>query len=139
MSMVTAVAVSANLIMAARRDKRLAAGTKEVAVKAAEVATAVVEVKKELSTSKDEVAAHRLDEATIFGNIQKKVDATHIIVNAQKTAMMQKVTDAQFLTLTMAKAMLRNQPHDEELKSAVIAAQALYEQSMKDLQIKRDE
>jgi hypothetical protein len=139
MSMVTALAVSANLIMAARRDKRLAAGTAQVAIKAEQVAKAVVEVKDELNISKDEVAGHRKDEAKAFGTLQDKVNATHIIVNAQKTAMMQKLADSQLFTLTLAQAMLDEKPHNQKLKDAVASAQALYDQSIRDLRQKEKE
>jgi hypothetical protein len=139
MSMVTALAVTANLVMAARRDKRLAAGTKEVAVKAEQVAAAVVEVKAELNVSKEEVATHRLDEHRAFSTLQDKVDATHVIVNAQKTALMQKLVDSQFFALTLAQSILRDHPEDGELKKAVAAAQALYDVSLRDLEIKKRE
>jgi len=129
MMMVVAVATTFNAIvppiLAARRDKRLAAGTKQV---------------------KDEVAAHRVDEKHALGTINekldsndKKLDATHKIVNAQKTAMMQKVADAQLGFLTLAKAMLADKPENGKLREAVAAAQALYDQSLRDLEVKEQE
>lgn len=139
MNMVTAVAVTAGLITTYFRDKRLAKGTLAVAIEAKKVASAVVEVKTELSTSKEEVIAHRLDEKQVFDNIQKKVDATHIIVNAQKTAMMQKLADAQQVNLLMAQAMLEDKPDNQKLKLAVASAQALYDASLRDLATKQQE
>lgn len=143
MSMVTALAVTINLILApilaSRRDKRLAAGTAQVAAEAKNVAKAVVEVKDELSVSKDEVLAHREDEKQVFSAIQDKVDKTHVIVNAQKTAMMQKLVDAQLFTLTLATAMLEERPENHKLRDAVAAADAIYKESLKDLKQKAQE
>lgn len=143
MMMVVALSTTTNLILtpilAARRDRRLAAGTKEVAEQAEKVAAAVVEVKNDMSGSKAEVIAHRQEEKQIFSNLQNKVDATHIIVNAQKTAMMQKMANAQLGMLTMTQAMLEEKPNSAKLKQAVAVAQALYDESLKDLQRKEAE
>jgi len=100
MSMVTALAVTANLVMAARQRK---AGEKAL------------------------------------GQIQSKVNATHVIVNAQKTAMMQKIANAQLIALTMAQALLEERPHSTKLQKAVAAAQALYDETLRDLAEKEAE
>jgi uncharacterized membrane-anchored protein YhcB (DUF1043 family) len=139
MNMVTAVAVTVGLVMGYFRDKRLATGTAQVATEARKVASAVVDVKTELNTSKEEVATHRLDEKQAFGTLQNKVDATHIIVNAQKTAMMQKLADSQLFTLTLAKMVQQSRPEDIALRDAVSSAQALYDASLRDLEIKQRE
>jgi len=132
MNMVTAVAVTVGLVTGYLRDRRLERSN-------ARVATEVVHVKDELSVSKEEVATHRQDEKQAFGTLNNKLDATHKIVNAQKTAMMQKVADAQLVALTMAQAMLELLPSSEKMRTAVATAQALYDQSMKDLEVKQEE
>ncbi len=146
MNMVTAVAVTVGLVTGYFRDRRLeksntkvATAVATVAIKAEKVADAVLVVKDDMATSKEEVATHREDEKLIFGNIQSKVDATHAIVNAQKTAMMRKLADSQLFTLTLAQAMLEDKPHSQKLKDTVAAAQALYNDSVKDLEIKQVE
>jgi len=146
MNMVTAVAVTVGLVTGYLRDQRLARNNEKVAtavagvaVKAEKVADAVVGVKTELNVSKEEVAVHREDEKQAFGTLNNKLDATHRIVNAQKTAMMRKVADAQLVALTMAQGMLEVLPNSEKIRTAVATAQALYDQSMKDLEVKEQE
>jgi len=132
MNMITAVAVTVGLVTGYMRDRRLEKSN-------AKVATEVVHVKDELKVSKEEVAGHREDEKHAFGTLNQKLDATHKIVNAQKTAMMQKVADAQLVALTMAQGMLEMLPSSEKFKLAVAKAQALYDESLKDLEVKEQE
>jgi uncharacterized membrane-anchored protein YhcB (DUF1043 family) len=139
MNMVTAVAVTVGLVMGYFRDRRLEKSN-------AKVATEVVHVKDELNTSKEEVATHRENEKTVFGTIQAKLDKanetadkTHTIVNSQRTAILKKLVDSQLFTLTLAKAMLEDKPHSQHLKVAVTKAQALYDASVRDLEIKQQE
>ena len=153
MAMITALAVTLKFILdlwAQRRlriiNEALAAGTKAVAAQAEKAAVAVVEVKKELNISKEEVAAHRENEKAVFGTIEAKLDKanetadkTHTIVNSQRTAILQKLVDSQLFTLTLAKAMLEDKPHSQHLKVAVTKAQALYDASVRDLEIKQQE
>ena len=114
MNMITAVAVTAGLITSYFRDRRLTRGTEQVATEAKKV-------------------------AGVVGEVKDTVDATHVIVNAQKTAMMQKMANAQLLTLTMAQAMLEDKPKSQKLQEAVAAAQALYDETLRDLAQKKAE
>lgn len=132
MSMVTAISVTTNLIytgiMNKRRDEKVAV----VAMKAADVATATEKVRHHLNES-DTATTTKLN------GIQDTSDKIHTIVNAQKTAMMKKLQDSQFLTLTMAKVLLRQDPKNVELGQAVAAAQALYDENARDLARKEEE
>jgi hypothetical protein len=121
------------------RDEKLAEGTAAVAAKAAEVAAAAVTVKESLDAHDQETLTHRNHEEGILKKIEATTDRTHVIVNAQKTAMMQKLQNAQLLTLTMAKAMLKKDRKNRTLKSAVATAQALYDESARDLARKEEE
>jgi len=114
MNMVTALAVTVGLVTSYFRDRRLARGT-------AQVATAAKEA------------------ATIVGEVKNTVEATHTIVNSQRTAIMQKLADSQLFTLTLAQSILAMHPEDEMLKGAVLRAQALYDASLHDLKIKKQE
>jgi hypothetical protein len=114
MNMVTAMAVTAGLITSYFRDQRLAKGTADVATTAKKT-------------------------SDVVGEVKNTVDATHVIVNAQKTAMIQKMANAQLLTLTMAQAMLEDKPNSKKLQEAVVAAQTLYDETMRDLAQKKAE
>jgi hypothetical protein len=71
--------------------------------------------------------------------IKQNVDKVHTIVNAQKTAMMEELKTSRSLTLGMANALLRLDPKNEDLKKAVITAQALYDKSVVDATAKEKE
>jgi len=125
--LVVAVSTTVNTvlapILARRRDKKLAAGTAQVAVKAAEVAEAVVAVKTELDLSKGEVAAHRIEEARAFGDLKDVTNKTHVIVNSQKTEMLQDALLSRKANLNLAKLLLKKSPHDQDVKEMVKIAE----------------
>lgn len=64
--------------------------------------------------------------------IKEVTDKTHVIVNSQKTAMMEELKNSRLLTLGMANALLRQDPGNLDLKEAAITAQALYDKSVID-------
>jgi hypothetical protein len=71
--------------------------------------------------------------------IKEVTDATHVIVNSQKTAMMEELRSSRLLTLGMANALLRQNPSSLDLKEAAITAQALYDKSVVDAAAKEKE
>jgi len=121
------------------RDEKLAAAAEQVRLQTKIAAEKVEQVRLEQELAKEEVAHHRIEEKKAFNGLQDKVDATHVIVNAQKTAMMRKLADSQLFTLTLAQAMFEEKPHSQKLKMAVASAQALYDASMRDLAKKEEE
>lgn len=107
------------------RDKVLAEGTRQVAEKAAQVATATKEVKDHLEQS-DTKTEEKLN------SIKDKTDKTHTIVNSQKTLMLESFARQCGLTLSVTKSLAHKDPIDEDLRAAVITAQALYDKAYKD-------
>lgn len=104
------------------RDKILAEGTAAVARKAEEVAAAAKDVKDHLQETdkQTDIKLHDIKEVT---------DKTHVIVNNQKTLMLESFARQCGLTLNVTKILASQKPNDKNLQEAVLTAQTLYDKA----------
>jgi hypothetical protein len=78
---------------------------------------------------KERAAAVKLaeEQKKALEHTSETVDKVHTIVNSEKTRMMEDLTSARLLNLSMAQALLEANPKSESAKRAMELAKAMYE------------
>jgi|SRR5579859_2808929 len=85
--------------------------------------SALAAVKSDLALSQHETT-RQLD------GIESVAKQTHVIVNSQKTKMLQDLKASRVLALALSRSLLRQNPNDPDAKAAVELAQRLLDESV---------
>ena len=68
------------------------------------------------------------DTVSVVPNIKDTTDKVHVLVNGEKTRMMEDLVASRLLNLTMAEVILESNPNSEQARRMVELAKKLYDQ-----------
>lgn len=118
----------------AKRDRMKAEFDTAVAAKVQEVADTAVRAANEVQGVKTALATNTDKTTKAIGEVKDEVhesktvvDKVHIIVNSEKTRMMEELLASRSLTLSMARALVKSDPTNKDAQIAMNIAQTLYD------------